>query len=203
MALGLLRATVLACSRVVLLIAPLAALGGCAAPESRDAPKEFLDENTAATITEVERPLGFARDRPEHAGDARDYVTLAATAVNRRGHMDYVLVGYRWSTVDSRLSQERIPDVKSVVVAADDRRITFANPLDSPQDVGIATPIGRPPAPGYKPFVFATDLATLHALAAAQRLSLRIGTADSAPVYEVWEDGRPALAAWIRTLDGR
>ena len=73
---------------------------------ARDAPPptEYLDETTGATVTVVDRPLVFARERNERAANLRDYVTLSAASVNRGGKVEYVLVAYLWSTLDPRFA---------------------------------------------------------------------------------------------------
>lgn len=173
------------------------ALGGGAPDE----PRQYLDEGTAATVTAVERPLVFARERTEYAANARDYVTLAAAAVNRSGRIRYVLVAYCWSTVDSRISQEPPPVPHALVIVADDRSILLTDPVSSTADVGLALPVGAPAGPGHAPYVFTTDLATLRFLAAARHLAVQLGS-DAAPTYQIWNDGRPALQAWVEVLTG-
>jgi hypothetical protein len=189
-------------SHLVVLVALCAALGACTAEEARDQPRQYLDEHTAATITAVDRPLVFARDRTDLAANARDYVTLAAAAVDRMGKVQYVLVAYSWSTADSRLSEERPPVPDSLVITADDRRLLFTGPTGTPVDAGIAEPVGAPPGPQRAPYVFRADLSVLRFLSAARHLSVQVGTSDAAPSYEIWDDGRPALAAWAATLNG-
>ena len=94
-------------SRFRSLLTPLGALlllsSGAIA---RDAPPptEYLDETTGATVTVVDRPLVFARERNERAANLRDYVTLSAASVNRGGKVEYVLVAYLWSTLDPRFA---------------------------------------------------------------------------------------------------
>jgi len=90
-------------ARVALPVAMLAALGACVAVAGDKQPREYLDEETAATVTVVAEPLVFALPRPELAANVRDYVTLAAAAVDRNGKLSYVLIVYFWSTVDPRL----------------------------------------------------------------------------------------------------
>lgn len=67
----------------VLLTALGAAVGDCSVAPARSGPAEYLDENTGATITTVDQPLVFAVERNDVAANLRDYVTLAAAAVNR------------------------------------------------------------------------------------------------------------------------
>ena len=73
--------------RIALPVALLAALGTCVALAGDKQPREYLDEETAATITVVAEPLVFACPRPELAANVRDYVTLAAAAEIGRAHV--------------------------------------------------------------------------------------------------------------------
>ena len=86
-----------------------------AAAPGTNAPSEYLDEETGATVFFVGQPLVFARERvtlngkvalrespsdpPDITHVPRDYVTLAAAAVDRGGKYTYVLVGYFWFVV--------------------------------------------------------------------------------------------------------
>ena len=85
----------------------LSACGGGAAvidqaPAKGKQPLEYLDEQSGATVTAVEKPLLFARERSERAANLRDYVTLMAVTVNRGGKRDSLLIAYIWSTLDAR-----------------------------------------------------------------------------------------------------
>ena len=55
----------------------------------------------------------FANERRDLAANARDYVTVAAAAVNRAGKISYVVIAYFWSTVDPRLR----PDAAALAAA--------------------------------------------------------------------------------------
>ena len=113
--------------RTLILLGLLQALAACAATPVDNRPTEYLDEKSAATVTVVRHPLVLARERRELAANTRDYVTVAAAAVNRSGKITYVLIVYVWSTVDVRgAARAAAPD--TLVLAADDRRIRFTWP---------------------------------------------------------------------------
>jgi hypothetical protein len=188
--------------RLALALAALLTVGCASVGAGVDPPREYLDESTAATVTVANAPLVFARERTELAANARDYVTLATAAVDRTGKIGYVLVCYRWSTVDARLDQEPPSDWDTIVLQADDRRITFSSPSRSARDAGIGTPVHPPPGPTQSQSVYRTDLATLRFIAAARHLRLELGTGDRAAVYDVWSDGRAALGAFVDVLSG-
>lgn len=182
------------------LLAAAATLNCSLAGAAKD-PIEYLDEQTAATVTVVREPIVFARDRRDVAARQRDYVTLAAASVNRAGKITYVLVTYFWSTVDTRIGGElELPD--TIVLAADDRRIEFRRSGAKSTAAGIALPIHAPPNHKIDPVVFSTDLATLRYLGAARHLELRAGSDDMAPVYDLWDDQRDELASFVAFLSG-
>jgi len=146
-----------------------------AAPEA-NAPREYLDDETGATVTFVGRPLVFAR---QHAAQGwftnpqqnymtpapRDYVTLAAAAVNRGGKYSYVLIGYFW-VVGARGSLEKACIGREhLVLELSDRRIELAPCDGSARDAGISQQVHRPSLADAKPGVYPTDLATLGLIA--------------------------------------
>jgi hypothetical protein len=189
------------------LLAPLGALLLIAAGASaRDAPPptEYLDEQTGATVTVVDRPLVFARERNERAANLRDYITLSAASVNRGGKVEYVLVAYLWSTLDPRF--EPMLGAESLMLQADDRRIALTANGKTPSDLGIAQPVYAPPGqqPGHesKPMVFPTDLGTLRFIAAARSLVIQNLADENAYSYELWDDKRRSLARFVRFLEG-
>lgn len=184
----------------------MAALAACAATPPADHPQEYLDKETAATISVVDKPLVFARERPERAAHARDYATIAAAAVNMQGKTDYVLIAYFWSTLDphdevrssgDRLERERGDDV---VFVADDRVIKLPLAGHSPSEAGVGVPV-HAPAHASAPNVYRTDLATLRYMASARHLALLRRT-DADSRYELWDDRRGALAGLVRQLSG-
>jgi hypothetical protein len=165
-------------------------------------PQEYLDEETGATITVVAEPLVFAAARPDLAANVRDYVTLAAAAVDLNRKVSYVLIGYFWSTVDPRLRRDPPRLMIPLVLQADDRRIELALRGNSAHEAGIGVPVHAPAGAAVPPNVFATDLATLRFLAEARRLTLVADSAAAPLGYELWEDRRPALRAFVRQMNG-
>ncbi|MBV8909957.1 MAG: hypothetical protein JOZ89_04270 [Gammaproteobacteria bacterium] len=164
------------------------------------APQEYLDEDTGATITIVGEPLTFAAARPDLAANLRDYVTLAAAAVDLNRKVRYVLIAYFWSTVDPRVRRAppRAPD--SLVLQADDRRIELT--LRDSHEAGIGAPVQVPAGTDATPSAYGTDLATLRFIAEARRLTL-VSDSEEVPLgYELWEDRRATLRAFVRHMNG-
>src|SRR6266404_5022936 len=121
------------------------ALGACAAARDSVAPSEYLDQTTAATITVAAKPLVFARERPELAAHARDYVTLAAASVNRGGTIEYYIFAYLWSTVDNRNRNAVAPASDNLSITADDRRISPQLAGHSFPEAGVGSAVRAPP----------------------------------------------------------
>jgi hypothetical protein len=176
--------------------------GGPAATDSSGAqPREYLDDQSGATVSYVARPLVFARERTERAESVRDYVNLTAATVNRGGKRDYVLIAYVWSTLDTRFAAAR-PNADSLVVVADERQLRLSVNGKTPEDLGIVHGVGTPPRQVVKPLVFVTDVATLRLIAAARSLQVQRPVADAVEIYGLWDDQRKALDSFVRFLDG-
>jgi hypothetical protein len=181
-----------------LLLAP-AQRAACAADLE---PQEYLDQDTAATVTVVAQPLVFANPRTELAANARDYVTLAAAAVNRNGKVSYVGIAYFWSTVDPRMRTDPLPAPEPLILQADDRRIELRLQGQSPHDAGIGVPVHAPPGTVATPHVYGIDLATLRYMAEARQLVVLADSNGALLRYPLWEDHRAALRAFVRRMGG-
>jgi len=171
------------------------------APAAPEQAHEYLDEQTGATVSAVDRPLVFARDRSERAANQRDYVTLAAATVNRGGKRDYVLIAYIWSTLDPRYDPANV-DPDSLVLVADDRRIHLTASGKSSADLGIAREIDAPKGWATKPLTFPSDPATMRYIAAARNLEVQAKDGDTMVTYTVWDDQRSSLDRFVHFLEG-
>jgi hypothetical protein len=181
------------------LLAALAAACALAGPEP---PREYLDEETGATVTVVDQPLVFAYPRRHLAANARDYATLATAAVNRGGRIEYVLLVYFWSTVDPRLRDDPLPAAEPLVIQADDRRMALSLRGHSARDAGIGFAVHAPPGGTAAPNVYGTDLAAVRFIAAARHLALLADSNGVTLDYELWNDQRAALRAFVHHMSG-
>ena len=184
------------------LVGALALLACSAFAGESAATHEYLDEETGATITAVTRPLVFAYARPYLAANGRDYVTLAAAAVNRSGKVGYVLISYAWSTVDPRMRDEPLPGPGPLVLHADDRRIQLSMHGQTAHEAGIGVVVDAPAGSSAPPQVYGTDLPTLRFIAEARHLALIVDTERTTLSYDLWEDQRTALRAFVRHMSG-
>jgi hypothetical protein len=161
---------------------------------------EYLDEQTGSTVSVVEQPLVFARDRSERAANLRDYITLSAATINRGGKRTYVLVAYVWSTLDPRFNP--VTSAGDMVLRADDRRIVLTAAGKTATQLGIGRPVHAPAGQQVVPLVYPADLGLLRFLAAAHGLSAQVGTEGENYDYELWDDKRSSLSDFVRFLEG-
>jgi hypothetical protein len=177
-------------------VAGLAALlaAGCAAT-SQPREHEYLDENTAATVTVGHDTLVFARERPELAVNARDYLTVVPVDVNRAGKHAVYLFGYAWSTIDKR-GVDETPGAYEIV--ADDRSIGLALAPGGTRELGIGTAPLPPPSRTAVPVVAATSREILRFIVAATDVRV-LRTRDGLVArFALWHDGRPALDEFLQ-----
>jgi hypothetical protein len=167
---------------------------------SSSRPTEYLDEVTGATVAVVHQPLVFARER---SGLGRDYVTLAAAAVDQSGRLSYVLVGYIWSVGYSLGPKDTRPAAAGVILQADERRVALELQNLSARDLGIGVPVHRPPVGPATPYIYVTDLATVQLLAESSHLSLYIPDQSGSANYLLFEDGRGALKEFLQFARAR
>jgi hypothetical protein len=189
----------------------LLAVSVVATASEANAPREYLDAETGATVTFVGRPLVFARERAAQAWSPtpqnsmtlapRDYVTLAAAAVNRSGKYTYVLIGYFWFVGGPKPGEKACFGREHLVLELRDRRIELAPSDGSARDAGISQPVHRPSLSDAKPAVYPVDLATLGLIAESAHPVLYC-VVETAPLkYELLEDRLPALRELVRHLN--
>ena len=186
---------------------------GPAAASDANAPRQYLDEETGASVFFVSRPLVFAHERLTAGGDAlrsspvapnmtsRDYVTLAAAAVDRVGKYNYVLIGYFWS-VGGSPGENACTSREHLVLQFGDRRIELVPSEGSARDAGISQPLHRP-ASDAKAAVYPSDLPTLGLIAESAHPVLYCGAGTAPLKYELLEDRLPALKELVRHLSGQ
>lgn len=168
---------------VAWILAATVVLGACTGTATSVAPREYLDETTAATISIVSDTMVFACERPELAVHARDYVTLAAVDVNRAGQHALYLVGYRWSTLQA--PQASGAD-ESVSLLLRDRSVALAAMPDGLRTFGMAQHPLSAPSRHAQPLAAPIDAAWLTAL--EQPTGARIVRAEAALTwpYALW-----------------
>lgn len=172
----------------------LAQLSGCAATEPVAAVRDYLDEQTAATVTVAGSGLVFARSRTEYAINARDYVTVVPVDVNRTGAHQLYFYCYVWSTIDKPNASEPADQFQLV---ADGRQIPLAPASATPRALGLGEQPVEPPALNARVVVAATTREVLQFLMKAKDLAV-VGTRNGLTErYDLWSDQRAGIEAFL------
>jgi hypothetical protein len=173
----------------------LMALSGCTHIQSAES-LEIYDERTGNTLSIVRVPMVFARDRTDVAAHARDYVTLVAVEVDHSGEYSEYLLAYRWSTVDRRMSASADPRAGQLQIQSDGRVINLTAVEEMP--ISVARPELHAPKHAHAvAHAYRIDAATLRFIADSHELTVRLPQEASATPFEIWSDGRMALAQFV------
>lgn len=186
---------------ITCLVALVIAAGAAVALAASNEPLEYLDEETGATVTVVGRPLVFVHDRSGFLGNAGDYVTLAAGAVNQSGKITYVLIAYFWWSGVPPKAELAPTAIEPLALQADDRDIQLILRAASAREAGIGVPVHRPPFGTATPHVYAIDLSTMGFIAESHHLALHIQSEGTSVNYALFEDRRAALREFVRRFN--
>ena len=172
------------------------ALGACAS-NPPDEPREYLDEMSATTVTVAPGGLVFARERPELAVHARDYITLVPLDVNHSGrHAQYFYV-YVWSTIDKRGLPARDASNGQIELLADGRQIPLVPARATPRELGLAVPPVRAPSDSAQLLITPTDRETLEFLSRATDIRVVAQHDGVSYRYELWSGRGDAILALL------
>ncbi len=149
-------------------------------------PREYLDEQTAATITVVAEPWTFNR---EGTTPQLDFIDLYAIDVNRMGeHRQYLVVLQYWPAPDWKSANPTL----EVRVAGE--VLTFRPTEFDAREIGIGQPVD-PSAPRSSIYwYYPVDNGSLQSLAHSKVLSVSLLKADVKSTYVVWKDGSAELS---------
>jgi hypothetical protein len=176
--------------RTAVLVSSLLLLAtGCA---TQVTPNQYLDEDTAATITVVASPWLFVADNPASAFVQRGYLNLHAFDVNRAGtHQHYFAV--MQSSFDVAL-----PDEKSwtptLEFQAGDRKLVFQSTAQDPRQLGITRPLERPVALESRWWYFAATKQDIAAVAQMQSPRVLLVGNEAQFSYVEFRNGSKQLA---------
>lgn len=173
---------------IVLLASTL--MGCAAAPTS--APREYLDEQTAATITVVQEPWIFTRALTD-ANSQRDYLHLYAIDVNRMGdHRQY------FAALQSAPKEGALPPI--LELRAGEQVVKLEPTSEQARELGIAQPIAESYSLTSAWSYYPVDKSMLSSLAAAGELQAQLISSDGPIAYVLWRDGRDELSELTAVL---
>jgi hypothetical protein len=161
-------------------------LSACANQRSLS-PIEYLDEQTAATITKVAEPWVFNR---EGAPAQLDFVHLYALDVNRMGnHQLYLVVLKHWAAPD--LPQDRAPLLE--VRTSNASNLSFEAVPSSAREIGIGQPLDPMAPRGAQSWCYPVNAAQLASISSSNDIRLALVAGDKRAPYVVWRDARAAF----------
>lgn len=178
----------------VFAIAGLAILWGCAATPSLG-PREYQDEQTAATIKVVADPLVFAQD-PGTGG--RDFLNVYAIDVNRMGrHQQYLAAMQWWPEHGVPVSDSRAATLE---LASPEQTLSFTALTQSSHELGIAQQIDATAPRDAKWFYFPVSKDVLGQVSKASTLRATLIRGEHKVAYDLWQDKRADVAELTEVL---
>jgi hypothetical protein len=170
-------------------------LSGCATTVT---PRQFLDNDTAATITVVASPWIFAVDDPGGAVVRRGFLHLYAFDVNRAGtHQHYFAV--MQSSFDVALPDEKSSS-PTLEFQASDREMVFQSTAQDPRQLGIAQPLDQPFALESRWWYFPVTKGDVATVAQLRSPRVMLATNDARFAYIEFRDGSKELSELSATL---
>lgn len=155
-------------------------------------PREYLDEQTAATITAVKEPWIFTRVQ-NVGNEQRDYLHLYAIDVNRMGdHRQYI------AALQSSAGDTQVPALLELTAGGQTHRLEAL--AQSPREIGIAQPIAESYTLTSAWWFFPIDKQTLATLAKARDLRAQMIVGNEPIAYALWRDGRDELSGLTAVL---
>src|SRR4051812_4412604 len=169
--------------RTALLFAFSALLCACATPSL--APREYLDEQTTATITVAAQPLVFvAQTSTALARDAernRDYVELYGIDVNRMGNHRQFIALLQWTAPEHASTAAPVLEL-----GLGSETLKLEATTEDAKALGIAQPLAQAYSNASRWFYYPADSATLKRIAGARELAVSLLAADQRLSYEMF-----------------
>jgi hypothetical protein len=176
-----------------LLCLALLAFAGCATAPSVT-PREYLDEQTAATITVVADPWIFTR---KNAPPQLDFFNLYAIDVNRMGdHKKYFAVVHYWPGPE--LAGSGAP---ALVLSGGAQELKLTAASEDARQLGVAEALDKSAPSSAKTWFYLVDKERLQAIAQSRQLSATLATERVDAAYVVWRDGSSELSEFATALD--
>jgi len=179
---------------LALLTAPVAT----GTPPDETAVREYLDPVTAMTVRLVAQPLIYAREVPELAVNARDYLSVGPVELNNMGTRRYYLALVAWSTIDRDRSGAALPALpERVEVSLGGVERVLQTETHTPRDLGSGLPVYVPPAGRIGESWLPVKPADLRALSASPPEALDVVVDGARLRYTLWRTAPKALEEFV------
>jgi uncharacterized protein (DUF924 family) len=175
------------------LVIAILAIAGCATTKSVT-PREYLDEQTAATITVVADPWVFTR---RNAAPQLDFFNLYAIDVNRMGdHQKYFAIVHYWPAAE--LVADGAP---RLILNAGAKELQLDAIAQTPRAAGIAQPLDKSAPSSARTWLYPVDQASLQAIAQTRQLTVTLVNEKVNATYAVWRDGSMELSEFATVFE--
>jgi hypothetical protein len=174
-------------------------VAGCATDSPRVV--EYLDPQTAVTIRTLATPILYARDVPELAANARDYLSLGIIEVNNMGARKHYVALVSWSTVNhanGATAPVPVPERFEMTLGGKSREFVPAS--HEPRSLGIGGMPFRPPSGYAGESWYAVTPAELRAFAAAPPETITLLQEQDRVGYRAWKAADAAVAEFVRDI---
>lgn len=171
----------------------LTTLLGCAATPT-SMPREYLDEQTAATIKVVADPLVFAQD-PGSGG--RDFLNVYAIDVNRMGHHQQYLAVLQWWPEHAAAAADSAA-ILQLETPAQTHSLSAAT--QSARELGIARQIDSTAPREGAWFYFPVTKEVLAQVSQAASMRATLVRGERRVAYNLWQDNRADLTGLAEAL---
>ena len=183
--------------RIAVFVLSASLLSGCTATRTVE-PREYLDEQTAATITVVKDPWIFTREQDmARDGEQRAFLHLYAIDVNRMGdHRQYLAVLQSLPSAEA----QKIAIPPTLELSTGTERTRLQATAQNPRDLGIAQPVAESFTMTAAWWYFPVDKQALAEIANTRDLQAALIVGDEHVPYILWRDGREELSELTAVL---
>lgn len=172
---------------------------GCSSVPKAAPLLERIDETSGATITTLEEPMVFFRERAMLAANARDYVYIGPLELNTSGRLEYMLWAAYCSTID-RVggSQFGAPEHAYLMLDGVPMELVRSDRRPSFGDWVYDSPVA-----GGERVLYRITRAQLLALAGAGDVRIVADNGgDVVAEFSAWRESQPDLRRFSRYLEG-
>jgi hypothetical protein len=152
--------------------------------------REYLDNDTAVSVIVAASGWVFAREHPDLAVYAQDYITVTPVQLNRNGQRTLYLYCQLWSTIDRRNDKTFLPAKAQLALIADDRRIPLPDIATDTHRLGFGRPPVDAPSRATEIRALAIDIDLFRFIADADQLRVALDIDDTTEYFLLWRDGR-------------
>jgi hypothetical protein len=163
-------------------------------------PRDLLDEHTGATVTAVGAPFTFVRQPDGEA--SRTFLTLVAIQKDDAGKYTQLLLLYRWSVFYGPGSTTPEESTGKLLIEIDGHSIELQPLQKLPAGLPKPKDLFVPDTTEAALRAYLTDVETMRMIATSHELTVKLSEASPGGPFELWRDGRPALAQFVKQLSG-